>query len=266
MLLASPQEEFVEGDNVVLASEFWVSPLAIVLRTGGRSAEAEGFVLDADTGQPLAGAQVRVWTMKRNVRRYQWTEGKAVRSDKNGLFRVQGTANEPYVVLVKHGEHILATGSQRYAFRNYEEPPRHEQTVFFTDRSLYRPGQTIQYKGICVSVNPASDDYQTMSRKSMTIVFEDANGQEIEKQQHRTNDFGSFSGSFTAPRDRLMGQMRIRDAERDNSLVFFNVEEYKRPKFKVSWRLPKSPPSSTWKSKSKALPRPTPGRPLVGRE
>ncbi len=80
LLLASPQEEFVEEDNVVLASEFWVSPLAIVLRTGGRAAEAEGFVLDADTGQPLAGAQVRVWTMKRNVRRYRWTEGKAVRT------------------------------------------------------------------------------------------------------------------------------------------------------------------------------------------
>ncbi len=75
----------------------------------------------------------------------------------------------------------------------------------------------------------------------MTVVFEDANGQEIEKQQHRTNDFGSFSGSFTAPRDRLMGQMRIRDAERDNSLVFFNVEEYKRPKFKVELATPAEP-------------------------
>ena len=241
LLLASPHEDFVDNDNVVLACEFWVSPLAIVLRTGGKAAEAEGFVLDADTGEPVSGAQVRVWTMKRNVRRYRWTEGKAVRTDKNGLFRVQGTANEPYTVLVKHGEHMLATGSERYAYRNDQAPPSHEQTVFFTDRSLYRPGQTIQYKGICVSVNPGNDDYQTLSRKSVTVVFEDANGQEIAKQQLRTNEVGSFSGSFTAPRDRLMGQMRIRDAERDNSLTFFNVEEYKRPKFKVELATPTEP-------------------------
>ncbi|MHB0957911.1 MAG: alpha-2-macroglobulin family protein [Pirellulaceae bacterium] len=240
-LLASPHETFTEQDNVVLANEFWVSTLAVVLRSGGRTTETDGFVLDADTGQPLPGAQVRVWTRQRVVRRYQWKEGKSVRTDENGLFRVQGTANEPYVVLVKHGASMLASGAERYAFQNFEEPQPYEQTVFFTDRSLYRPGQTIQFKGICIAVDQQRDNYQTLSKKSITVVFEDANGQEIEKQQCRTNDFGSFNGSFTAPRDRLMGQMRIRDAERDNSIAFFNVEEYKRPKFKVELAAPAEP-------------------------
>ena len=165
LLLASPHEGFVEPDNVVLGNELWVSPLAVVLRSGGRAAEAEGFVLDADTGKPLPGAQVRVWTRLREVRRYKWKEGKAVRTDKNGLFRVQGTANEPYVVLVKHGAAMLATGGERYAYRNFEEAQPYEQTIFFTDRSLYRPGQTIQFKGICIAVNQQRDDYQTQSNK-----------------------------------------------------------------------------------------------------
>jgi len=240
LLLASPHEDFRAEDNVVLACEFWVSPLAIVVRTGGRAAPAEGFVLDADTGEPLAGAQVRVWTLKRQTRRYRWTEGQGTRTDQNGLFRIPDTANEPYTVLVQHGQHMLATGGQRHAYRNDHNPQPREQTVFFTDRSLYRPGQTIQYKGICVSVNPQQDNYQTLPRTSVTVVFEDVNGQEIAKQQHRTNDVGSFSGSFTAPRDGLMGQMWIRDAARD-SRAAFNVEEYKRPKFKVEIATPTEP-------------------------
>ena len=44
----------------------------------------------------------------------------------------------------------------------------------------------------------------------MTVIFADANGKEIARQTQRTNDYGSFSGSFTAPRDRLMGRMTIR--------------------------------------------------------
>ena len=241
VLLASANESFSEQDNLVMANEFWVSPLAVVLRTGGRAAEAEGFVLDADTGEPLKDAQVRVWTRKRVGRENKWTEGKAVRADENGKFTLQGTANESYVVLAKHGDKLLATGGERYSYRQYEDPQPYEQTVFFTDRSLYRPGQTVQYKGIAISVNPQRDNYQTLANKPVTVVFEDANGQEIAKQEHRTNDYGSFSGSFTAPRDRLTGQMRIRDASRDNSIVFVSVEEYKRPKFKVELDSPTEP-------------------------
>ncbi len=241
ILLASPRDDFAEQNNIVLASEFWVSPLAIVLRTGGAATQADGFVLDADTGAPVAGAQVRTWVRTRTGRRYRWTEGKATRTDKDGLFQVSDKTNESFVVLVQHGKHALATGAERYAYRNYEDPSPYERTVFFTDRSLYRPGQTIQYKGICVSVDPQKDKYATQSNKSVVVVFEDANGQEIEKRQHRTNAVGSFSGSLTAPRDRLMGQMRIRDEARESSMAVFNVEEYKRPKFKVELAAPSEP-------------------------
>ena len=36
------------------------------------------------------------------------------------------------------------------------------QTVFFTDRAIYRPGQTIQYKGICLWVDQAKDNYEVL--------------------------------------------------------------------------------------------------------
>ena len=63
----------------------------------------------------------------------------------------------------------------------------------------------------------------------------------IAKQVLRTNAFGSFSGSFTAPRDRLMGRMALRDAADPSSRVNVQVEEYKRPKFQVELKAPQTP-------------------------
>jgi hypothetical protein len=85
----------------------------------------------------------------------------------------------------------------------------HGQTIFFTDRSLYRPGQTILYKGILIAVDQEADKYKAIGGCALTVVFRDVNGKEIARQPGRTNDYGSFSGSFTAPRDRLMGRMTI---------------------------------------------------------
>ena len=87
------------------------------------------------------------------------------------------------------------------------EPAPYEQTVFFTDRSLYRPGQTIQYKGICIRVDQAGTTTRRSPTSALTVIFQGPNGKEIARQQLKANDYGSFSGSFTAPRDRLMGQM-----------------------------------------------------------
>ncbi len=58
-------------------------------------------------------------------------------------------------------------------------------------------------------------------------------------QRHVANDYGSFSGSFTAPRDRLMGRMSIRVDGEPRGATAFNVEEYKRPKFQVTMDAPK---------------------------
>ena len=124
-------------------------------------------------------------------------------------------------------------GSQRdyHAYQSERSRP-FEQTIFFTDRAIYRPGQTIQYKGICLRVNQETDNYELLPRRELTVVFADPNGQEIARQQQRCNDYGSFTGSFTAPRDRLMGSMQIHVAPGPAGSTHFNVEEYKRPKFR----------------------------------
>src|SRR5439155_1625446 len=82
------------------------------------------------------------------------------------------------------------------------------------------------------------DRYEVLPGQSLTAVFTDANGKEIARQEHRTNDYGSFSGSFTAPRDRLLGTMVIRVDGGPPGQASVSVEEYKRPKFYVTLDAP----------------------------
>jgi uncharacterized protein YfaS (alpha-2-macroglobulin family) len=109
--------------------------------------------------------------------------------------------------------------------------------------SLYRPGQTIRYKGVSYHIDQEKDNYRVIPNRDLTVVFRDSNNQEIARAKHQTNDYGSFEGSFTAPRDRLMGRMHIQ-VEGSNSprgSTYFNVEEYKRPKFQVTVDAPAEP-------------------------
>ena len=122
-----------------------------------------------------------------------------------------------------------------YGWQPEQEKPN-AMTFFFTDRAIYRPGQTIQYKGICIWVDHAKDDYHTLKAEQLTVVFMDPNGKEIARQKQRANDFGSFSGSFTAPRDRLMGQMTLHVDGRATGNAYVRVEEDARMHKRGLWK------------------------------
>ncbi|MBN1419989.1 MAG: carboxypeptidase regulatory-like domain-containing protein, partial [Planctomycetes bacterium] len=234
-LLASHDEDFGERDNVVSFTPIWVSDLALVIRQRQGDGVLEGFVLDATSGEPVEGAEVRAWQQERN----RWSPIAPVKTDANGIFRFPSANQKNYVVDARLGGQTIATADDYYVYGAARRPRPYTRTIFFTDRSLYRPGQTIDYKGICIRVDQEADAYEAMAGQAVTVVFNDANGKEIERRSHRTNDYGSLSGSFTAPRDRLMGRMSIRVQGEPRGAVAFNVEEYRRPKFQVTIDAPK---------------------------
>lgn len=235
-LLASHDPSFGESDNQVSFTQIWVSDLALVMRTRSFEGTTEGFVLNAVTGEPIAGATVRAWMRNKSSGRYEPVD--PTRTDENGLFRFN-LKNESCVFLAERGTQRLATGREWWAYVSQREPVPSAQTVFFTDRSLYRPGQTIQYKGICFVVDQAGNRYKTVAGQALTVLFQDPNRREIGRQQVTTNDFGSFSGSFTAPREALTGKMAILVQAGAPGSTSINVEEYKRPKFQVELAAPK---------------------------
>ena len=90
-------------------------------------------------------------------------------------------------------------------------------------------------------MDQAKDNYEVLKGEQLTVVFKDVNGKEVARQKQRANDYGSFAGSFTAPRDRLMGaDVASRSKGGRRALAHFRVEEYKRPKFEVTLDAPKT--------------------------
>lgn len=236
-IVASHAASFTTADNPVFAAPVWVSDLAIVLRTHGGEGGVEGFVLSARGGTPLADATLRLWTRGNNG---VFAAAGSAASDANGLFRFAPFGNKHFVLLARHGGSELATTAS-WAYgggRSTTEP--FGRTIFFTDRALYRPGQTIRYKGLCIRADQQADNYAALGGQNVTVIFKDVNNKEIARQQHKANDWGSFSGSFTAPRDRLAGRMSLVVEERSiRGQASVSVEEYKRPKFQVALEAPR---------------------------
>ena len=138
------------------------------------------------------------------------------------------------IFLAKHGDATLATGQMHLWSNLYEPDP--VKTYLFTDRSIYRPGQTIRLKGVHAHADTGRNNYRTIPNKKLTIRLRDANGEEVEALEVKTNERGGFSGAFTAPKGRVTGSMRI---EEGNGAVSISMEEYKRPKFQVTLNAPK---------------------------
>ena len=234
-LIASGKADFGQSDNVVVFSEVWVSDLALVIRNHQGGGIVGGFVLDAKSGDPVTGAVVRAWYQDNRNQRISMP---AMKTDRNGKFELEAATQRQLRFHVSHQGHALSSSNPINSYQN-NRIRTSEQTRFFTDRTLYRPGQTIQYKGICLAIDQANDNYKTIPARDVTVIFSDVNNKEIERLNHRTNDYGSFSGSVTAPRDRLMGQMYLRVEGTPPGQTNIHVEEYKRPKFKVAIDAPK---------------------------
>jgi len=246
-LIASHDPSFQEDNNQVSTVSVWISDLALVMRDFSREGIIEGLVLTAKTGEPIANAKVARWMYSSAPGKVHYEPVDQTNSDENGLFRFSPTDNRTrdFLVVVESGQDSLLSFSSYSTHPAYSVAQGLVQTVFFTDRSLYRPGQTIHYKGICIQTDPAKDNYRTLAGQQVTVVFRDVNGQEVARQLHTCNDYGSFSGSFTAPRDRLMGRMTLNvegDVRGMSGSTGFNVEEYKRPKFRVELEPPAEAP------------------------
>ncbi len=100
----------------------------------------------------------------------------------------------------------------------------------FTDRAIYRPGQTVYYKGIVVQKE--GDRFTVLNNFKTEVSLKNSNGKTVSTQEVVSNEFGSFSGSFVIPTGTLNGNWRLRAPK---GSVNFSVEEYKRPSFLVEF-------------------------------
>lgn len=232
-LLTSHEPGFGKVNNQVSFCGFWVSRLALIVRPSGNG--VDGFVLEANSGEPIAGAQVTFWSQPSGKRSRVPT---AASTDPLGYFRVSHASSSSGLVYARFQDQEILSDQEYYAVGQPMAESR-SQTFFFTDRALYRPGQTIYFKGICVRSDPKMNDYRLLPEQSLTVAFLDVNGKDISLQPLRTNAYGSFSGNFQAPNDRLPGAMSLQVRQGPEGYSQIQVEEYKRPKFRVAMEAPK---------------------------
>ncbi|MBN2400173.1 MAG: hypothetical protein JXI33_07510, partial [Candidatus Aminicenantes bacterium] len=229
-VFASWQPDFTNSSCVAYAG-VWVSSITLVTRVSG--SEISGLVVESLNGEPVAGAEVSL--LRRHENKFSFAIKKI--SNEKGAFEFfkDNRYYEQYLH-VRHGADEIMSSNSLNAYRRDQERAR-RQIVFFTDRSLYRPGQTIYFKGIAVQVDIAKNDYRLLPGQDIVVSFLDNNNHEVAKQTLRSNDFGSISGTFIAPADRLTGQMNLASSNFSGS-AYFRVEEYKRPKFEVTLEKP----------------------------
>jgi uncharacterized protein YfaS (alpha-2-macroglobulin family) len=242
-LIASHLPDFGRTDNQLSLATVWVSNLALITEDRQKTGTQGGFVLEAGSGEPVAGAKVRMFNRQGNV----WTQlVPTPLTDENGHFsitkqpgqlKIPAPADQFIFVADYHDQAISNLGSL-YQYKAEPSETEYLQAVFFTDRAIYRPGQIISYKGIAYRANEQDGSRSVLAREKVVVIFADANENEIARATHQTNAFGSFSGTFTAPRDRNTGVMSIRVDEGPEGGTRIRVEEYKRPKFQVELPAP----------------------------
>jgi len=223
LLVASAGEDFAAEDNALSVAGVHVGGVALVVRAHERR-QLAGFVVDAVSGEPLEG--IEVTTLLQHGGAFRKRE---VKSDAAGYFKVEkhGNANRFLVVARRGDERAVARGWGGYG-RGDTKP--FERVVFFTDRAIYRPGQTVHFKGILCRVDRKGGEYGVIKERTGTVVLRDPNGKEAAKVEVKSNARGSFAGTFTAPEGSVLGMCRL-EFDGLNGAVGIRVEEYKRPKF-----------------------------------
>lgn len=237
-LLAIRTSNDTASPSLLNFADFWSSNLSFTALGGNNDDEygKQFYVTDRTTGKPLKGVQVQ--TFKREYssikNRYHRKNLQSYVTDANGLFVVRDPQIRDYYAFsfrLTHGKDQLDAENFYYISKaDKENNYAYKRTLFFTDRNIYRPGQTIYFKGIVLEESQAGRDKVVVPNYTTKVFFYDANYQQIGVQELTTNEYGSFSGTFTAPVGSLTGIMQIQN---ELGSVNFNVEEYKRPTFEV---------------------------------
>ena len=195
-------------------------------------------VLNATTGTAVSGAKVDVvMSIDRDGKEHV----KTFTTDVNGEAYVEYKASEPRAYRVYTDEDkAFPRTSMGGRFYYYGNKAKVTQTNIYTDRRIYRPGQTVHAAAIAYTYNNKVYKGEALSGKQMTITLRDANRKEIAKRTVTTDEFGMASADFVLPEGGLTGIYTLRSDLGNNIYTNFSVEEYKRPTFKVDFDKPQA--------------------------
>ena len=232
--LVASTEKGTKDKDKTLTLTFQVSSLGYITDQNGDKMTVT--VVDRKTGKTVEGVTVEVWRSEWDykAREYKTIIIETPKTDRNGIVKLSKKSDNSFNINLRKGDDNLLSDNSYYLNARYKNDDERYETKLFTDRAIYRPGQTVYFQGIVT--RSQGENLSLVNGYSENVSFRDANWQEITSAKFTTDEYGSFSGSFVIPTDRLNGVFHL-NANRGNTTI--RVEEYKRPTFEVNFEQPK---------------------------
>lgn len=226
----------VTSDNTGIAPQrelFYVSNLAVMIQQLPDD-KHRYVVVNATDGQPVPGAKIMLYDRDYDVKTGKWKRLVHARltTDENG---------EAYFKNVD-GNVLISTSNDKFTpakdiylsrTRYYEQKDDKIKHQLFTDRSIYRPGQTVHASAISYIVKKGLDASVPGKSMELNFILRDANGKQVAEQKATTDEYGTASVDFELPKEGQTGLYFI--SVNGTVTKYVRVEEYKRPTFEITF-------------------------------
>lgn len=226
----------VTSDNTGIAPQrelFYVSNLAVMIQQLPDD-KHRYVVVNATDGQPVPGAKIMLYDRDYDVKTGKWKRLVHARltTDENG---------EAYFKNVD-GNVLISTSNDKFTpakdiylsrTRYYERKDDKIKHQLFTDRSIYRPGQTVHASAISYIVKKGLDASVPGKSMELNFILRDPNWKQVAEQKATTDEYGTASVDFELPKEGKTGQYSI--SVNGTASEYFRVEEYKRPTFEITF-------------------------------
>lgn len=226
----------VTSDNTGIAPQrelFYVSNLAVMIQQLPDD-KHRYVVVNATDGQPVPGAKIMLYDRDYDVKTGKWKR----------LVHARLTTDENGEVYFKNvdGNVLISTSNDKFTpakdiylsrTRYYERKDDKIKHQLFTDRSIYRPGQTVHASAISYIVKKGLDASVPGKSMELNFILRDANGKQVAEQKATTDEYGTASVDFELPKEGQTGLYFI--SVNGTVTKYVRVEEYKRPTFEITF-------------------------------
>lgn len=233
-IVFASNDSTIDKNSMISSRQIWISDLSYVLKSSENENNATMFLLNRQSGKGVSDVEITVFKRdhRSRGRKNELKKVGQIHSSKNGIATINNFENDHYgnyyYRLEKDGD-ILYSQEYLNFYRKHDEAPR-TRIWLFTDRAIYRPGQTVYFKGI-VTEN-IGNDYSLKENFETKLEFKNTNQKTITDKIFITNKNGSFNGEFVIPKGLLNGNFLLHTPIGRTNI---RVEDYKRPTFQVEF-------------------------------
>ena len=226
----------VTSDNTGIAPQrqlFYVSNLAVMIQQLPDD-KHRYVVVNATDGQPIAGAKIELYDQWYgfNTKKDKRTVHARLTTDENGEAYFKNVDGN-ILISTSNDKFTPAKGIYLSRDRYYEKKDNDAKYQVYTDRSIYRPGQTVHASAISYIVKKGLDASVPGKSMELNFILRDANWKQVAEQKATTDEYGTASVDFELPKEGQTGLYSI--SVNGTGTKYVRVEEYKRPTFEITF-------------------------------